>query len=245
MEKTQNGQEARLKHTFKKNYFVTTAYCYKFAKSKYFAMTRKHQSWILITLMCFATQVGSAQNNKGIFTEKFNKLVKKTKKEMEKAGHILGDAIGFEDRVNYQDDDDRLIDGTYYMPLHTTNGYQDKEAVVMRDTCRQLFAARYPKAKILHVVIPQKNWLITAVENDNKTNKGEPNIVAYNREMFVYVLAKDGNDGYIHARMRFVWTKKVGEEYRKREGLYPLWERTDVLTPQVYEELQRKQAAKP
>ena len=93
------------------------------------------------------------QDQKENFGQRFVRLGKKAVKEMEKAANGLGDAIGFDDRVNpVEDDGDSVrIGGTYYMPLYTTNLYKGSDARIYTDECRKRFKERFPEAEIKSV----------------------------------------------------------------------------------------------
>lgn len=167
------------------------------------------------------------------FGERFTRLAKKTVKEMEKAGHSLGDAIGFDDRVNPEEDADSVkIGGTYYMPLYTVNLYKGTDARVYTDQCRSMFQMKYPEAKIQTVVLPQKEWVATTVKRGNK-------VVQYLQTMYCYVLAKDGEDGYINARFSFTRVKQPGSSYKHAVGGWPKWERTDVIPMEDYVQMSK------
>ena len=84
-------------------------------------MTMKKTTIFLAFLLLGATSNMSAQQpnkKKKTFEEKVSKFVKQTKKELEQAGHELGDAIGFDDRL-YSKSDLLRVNGSYYMPLYS------------------------------------------------------------------------------------------------------------------------------
>ena len=62
----------------------------------------------------------------------------------------------------------------------------------------------------------------------------------YVKMLYCYIVAKDGEDGYINARFSFRMTKKVGKSWQNDDANWPLWERTDVLVPSVYEKLKER-----
>ena len=92
------------------------------------------------------------------FGDRFVRLGKKAVKEMEKAANGLGDAIGFEDRVDggKRAADSVKVDGSWYMPLYTVNLYKGGDLDLYRDACRQAFVAKYPSVKVVSVVVPQQ-----------------------------------------------------------------------------------------
>lgn len=185
---------------------------------------------LLATGMPAMAQTENTQQTE-TFGERFSRLAKKTVKEMEKAGHSLGDAIGFDDRVNPEEDGDSVkIGGTYYMPLYTVNLYKGTDARIYTDECRKRFAEKYPEAEIQKVVLPQKEWVSATLKRNSK-------VTAYTQTMYCYVLAKDGDDGYINARFSFTRTKTPGSTYKHASGGWPKWERTDVIPLADYQQM--------
>ena len=67
--------------------------------------------------------------------------------------------------------------------------------------------------------------------------KEHGSIVGYLQSMYCYVLAKDGNDGYINAEFTFQRYKRVGEAYEHVEGKWPGMTRVDILTPEIYDKI--------
>ena len=173
------------------------------------------------------------QDQKENFGQRFVRLGKKAVKEMEKAANGLGDAIGFEDRVNAQTSDSVKVDGSWYMPLYTVNLYKGGDLDLYRDACRQAFVAKYPSVKVVSVVVPQQEWLSDTYKKNNK-------VTGYVQTLYCYVLAKDGDDGYVNARFVFQRQKEVGRQYEHVDGRWPLWERTDVIPMATYEQLKTK-----
>ena len=54
-----------------------------------------------------------------------------------------------------------------------------------------------------------------------------------------YVLAKDGDDGYINARFSFTRVKQPGSSYKHAAGGWPKWERTDVIPMEDYVQMSK------
>ena len=65
-------------------------------------------------------------------------------------------------------------------------------------------------------------------------------MTGYVQTLYCYVLAKDGDDGYVNARFVFQRQKEVGQQYEHVDGRWPLWERTDVIPMATYEQLKAK-----
>ena len=191
---------------------------------------------MLTAAMLLAVAPLSAQNKKTGTKESFGKKVskfwKKTKKEMEDAGHELGDAIGFEDRIAREDDLVK-VDGTYYMPIYKVNQYKGADADEYCEASRKKFGARYPNADIQSVVIPQGDWISKTVKQNDK-------IKGYQQTLYCYVLARDGNDGYIYAKFVYARYKDVGGTYNPVSGMWGTWERTDVIPNATYTKLLNK-----
>lgn len=124
----------------------------------------------------------------------------------------------------------KYIDGNRYMRVYDTNLYKESDAKELQDLCRKQFAASYPQAKILSCVIPQQKW-----ENIPVRRNGD--IVSYKYRLYCYVLAKDGDDGYINVRYRFEKTKQIGHAVQKNSERWPEEVRVNALTNDVYERL--------
>ncbi|KXB85232.1 hypothetical protein HMPREF3034_00413 [Prevotella sp. DNF00663] len=195
-------------------------------------MMKKTVMGFLAALLLIGMPV-HAQNTtqKENFGKKVSKFWKKTKTTMVNAGHELGDAIGFDDRVD-KDADLKEIDGVKYMPIYTTdlfakgNPSDDKTLI---DLSTAAFKKKYPNATIVSAVVPQVEWLNTAVKEGGK-------ITGYRKRAYCYVLAKDGTDGYINARFFFMSYRKAGEKYIESSS-WPKWERTDIVPVSAYEKL--------
>lgn len=165
------------------------------------------------------------------FEEKVSKFLKKTKKNLEQAGHELGDAIGFEDRIGVKSDLVK-VNGSFYMPLYSTDLYKGEDALTYRNTCTQLFRKKYPKVNILSVAIPQKEWVLETVEKDDE-------LVGYQRTLHCFIIARDGDEGYVNAKFTYQQYRNVGQEFQNVKDWWPKWERTDFMTNSVYEQLLR------
>ena len=195
-------------------------------------MTMKKTIIFLAFLLLGATLNMSAQQpnkKKKTFEEKVSKFVKQTKKELEQAGHELGDAIGFDDRL-YSKADLLRVNGSYYMPLYSTDMYKGDSALAFRTQCTKLFRQKYPKANIQSVTIPQKEWVLETVEKGGE-------LVGYQRTLHCFIIARDGEEGYVNAKFTYRQYKNVGQEFQNVKGWWPKWERTDFMTNSVYEQL--------
>ncbi|MBS5614494.1 MAG: teichoic acid biosynthesis protein B, partial [Prevotella buccalis] len=171
----------------------------------------------------------SQDKKKEPFDKKVSKFLKKTKKELEQAGHELGDAIGFNDRIDGKSDLLK-VNGSYYMPLYSKDLYKGEDALTYRKTCTQQFRKKYPKVSIQSVAIPQKEWVLETVEKDGE-------LVGYQRTLHCFIIARDGDEGYVNAKFTFRQYKNVGQEFQNVKGWCPKWERTDFMTNSVYEQL--------
>lgn len=195
-------------------------------------MTMKKTTIFLAFLLLGATLNMSAQQpnkKKKTFEEKVSKFVKQTKKELEQAGHELGDAIGFDDRL-YSKSDLLRVNGSYYMPLYSTDMYKGDSALAFRTQCTKLFRQKYPKVSIQSVTIPQKEWVLETVEKGGE-------LVGYQRTLHCFIIARDGEEGYVNAKFTYRQYKNVGQEFQNVKGWWPKWERTDFMTNSVYEQL--------
>lgn len=186
---------------------------------------------VVVLLLGAATNVSaqSQDKKKEPFEKKVSKFWKKTKKELEQAGHELGDAIGFDDRLSGKSDLLK-VNGSFYMPLYSKDLYKGEDALTFRKTSTQLFRKKYPKVNILSVVIPQKEWVLETVEKDGE-------LVGYQRTLHCFIIARDGDEGYVNAKFTYRQYKNVGQEFQNVKGWWPKWERTDFMTNSVYEQL--------
>ena len=175
----------------------------------------------------------AVSSKKEKFSEKMSRLLKRARTSMENAGHELGDALGFEDRIDTGSADSILIEGAYYMPLYDTNLYKGSDAMVYPDESRKLFAERYPDVEMLTVCLPQKEW-ITETIRMGKT------VVGYRQTMHCFIIGKDGDDGSVNAKFTFRRHKEAGNQYKSVSGQWPLWEKTDIIPNNIYEKLKSK-----
>ena len=180
-------------------------------------------------LALFAAFTANAQmtdkpSGKGSFTERVTNLWNNTKEKVE----------GVVDQVREGIDPNglRRIKGKYYMCIYDTDMYGGSDASELKSLCRQEFSAKYPGVKIVSVVIPSSEWTTASLERNGETT-------GFVQDISCYVLAKDGSDGYVNAKFMFERQKNVGEEYEKIDVKWPLWVRTDVLTPEIYERLKK------
>ena len=195
-------------------------------------MTMKKTTIFLAFLLLGATLNMSAQQpnkKKKTFEEKVSKFVKQTKKELEQAGHELGDAIGFDDRL-YSKSDLLRVNGSYYMPLYSKDLYKGEDALTYRKACTQQFRKKYSKVSIQSVTIPQKEWVLETVEKGGE-------LVGYQRTLHCFIIARDGDEGYVNAKFTYRQYKNVGQEFQNVKGWWPKWERIDFMTNSVYEQL--------
>ena len=188
--------------------------------------------YIVVVLLLGAVTNVSAQSQdkkKEPFEEKVSKFLKKTKKELEQAGHELGDAIGFDDRIGGKSDLLK-VNGSFYMPLYSKDLYKGEDALTYRKACTQQFRKKYPKVSIQSVTIPQKEWVLETVEKGGE-------LVGYQRTLHCFIIARDGEEGYVNAKFTYRQYKNVGQEFQNVKDWWPKWERTDFMTNSVYEQL--------
>ncbi len=125
------------------------------------------------------------------------------------------------------------ISGAYYMHLYRVNLFHGEGSEAMRAECSALFAAKYPTYKLISVALPQTDWMEEAVVKDKTT-------VGYVRFMCCYILAFDGDSGYINARFIYKDYKDAGKAYVRLSEYSPKWDRSDFLSQDVYEKLLKK-----
>ncbi|MGI6233471.1 MAG: hypothetical protein ACOYJF_11610 [Prevotella sp.] len=173
-------------------------------------------------------QAQTEVNEKKNLPNTFNKIWNKTKTGVKKTGRNVGEFLGFD---TDQEEDLVEIDGVEYMPLYTHNLFYADSTRMLR-LCERDLLRRYPTAKILHTAIPQTTWTETALKKGSK-------IVAYRRHAYCYVLASDGNDGYINARYSFQCERKPGKKWVVESGQWPKFERADAIPNVHYQQLNK------
>ena len=186
----------------------------------------------ILTLACMLTlmlvpscaQMTKKDTGNGPLSERVNKFWKKTKKA------VNGVVEQVENDFANENSGLRRIAGKYYMNIYDTNVYKGEDGEALRDLCLQQFVAKYPAVKVRSCVIPQTDWLTETVETDGV-------VTGYAKTLFCYILAKDGDEGYINAKFVFERQKEVGGTFSNSRTKWPLWVRTDVLTNEVRERL--------
>ena len=167
---------------------------------------------------------------KATLGEKFSKAWKGAVESLTEAGHELGDAIGFDDRI-YNDNDAVEIGGTKYMPLYLSDVFADKsEGESLKELCRKAFAKDYPAAEIVNVSIPQPAWIENTVKRGGK-------IARYENRLYCHVLGKDGDSGYINVRYMFETRREPGKAVTHAADRWPKKLYADVMTASVYKQL--------
>lgn len=189
-------------------------------------------SLLLCSCMCTVSAQTSTSNKTESLGSKISRILNRARKSANKAGKQVGYTLDADGHLNKENDLIK-VSGLYYMPLYTVNLYQGKEAAEFRETVRKKFMEKYPQTKLQTVVIPQTDWLHEPVE------KGDV-IVGYLQTMYCYVIAQDGEEGYINAKFTFQRYREVGGEYQPLQEKWPKWERTDVLSDKVYNKLLTK-----
>ena len=199
-------------------------------------MKKMNSMVIAMALLTMALPM-NAQTNKNKQQES---LVKKgttiwnnAKKQVKQTGKDIGEKIGFDDMAAKEQDTDLIeVDGMKYMPIYNfdlfVNSHTTEDAELVR-LSREAFMKKYPNAEIMYAVVPQQDWLHTALRDGSK-------VTGYRRRAYCFVVAKDGSDGYLNARFLFSAERVAGGEYVKSNS-WPRWERTDVIPSHVYPKL--------
>lgn len=130
-------------------------------------------------------------------------------------------------------EDETKIDGTYYMPVYDTNLYNGSDAQSLKIECEKLFKAKYPNVVILSEAIPQKDWITEDVKQKKR-------VVAYQETLYCFILARDGDNGYINSLFAFQRYRKAGGVFETMKGKWPEWQRTDIVPNEVYAKLTTK-----
>lgn len=189
----------------------------------------KDKKMMMALLLVALVAPAQAQVYKDIDTppkKRLNTLLKDLEKGVKKTSKSVADWLGIDTKA-----DDTLveIDGVKYMPIYTTNLFAGN-ATEMEDACKADFAERYANATIISVVIPQEGWT-------EATLKEKKHITMYTRTAYCYVLAKDGDDGYINARYSFKQLRKPGQKWVAPIENWPKLERADAIPNKHYEQL--------
>lgn len=188
-------------------------------------MKKTHSLALAILLLLSTTAMGQTNNSSYMrdYNNSNDNFVEKTRSTM--------DGLFSSSTTSKDDDEDVVkVKGAYYMPIYNVNLYKGANASNFRSECQWLFLRRFPQAKITSSALPQTEWVSESVIQ-NKT------VVGYTQTMYCYIIAKDGNDGYINARFAYKRYKDVGKSYTPLADYWPKWERTDYLTPEVYKKL--------
>ena len=193
------------------------------------------QKLTILLIMVFGFHFGAiAQTATQTPQEKIGKAVKKSyksaRKQMNRATHMMGEALGLEPKTTDPEPDDVKMKGYYYMPIYDVNLYHGTDQKEFTEPCLQQFREKYPTLEILSCVIPQTGW----VQEDVKQNG---RVIGYGQYLLCFILARDGQDGYVNARFAFRKYKEVGGDFEPIETIWPKWERTDVIPVRIYNKL--------
>ena len=190
---------------------------------------------LLSIILSASITVASAQSKKSKKEEREKKIeefMEESRKALGDAGNAIGDFFGLDDRVDKKEDLIK-IKHVYYMPLYNVNLYKGNDAEGFRKQCSDMFSGRFPQAKVLSIALPQQQWV---KEDVVKSNVG----VGHTETMYCYIIAKDGDYGYINARFSYKRYKGAGKDYTVLEDNWPKWERTDFLKKEIYTKLKAK-----
>lgn len=198
---------------------------------------KKMNSMVMAMALLTMALPMNAQTNKNKQQESLVKKVttiwNNAKKQVKQTGKDIGEKIGFDDMAAKEQDTDLIeVDGMKYMPIYNfdlfVNSHTTEDAELVR-LSREAFMKKYPNAEIMYAVVPQQDWLHTALRDGSK-------VTGYRRRAYCFVVAKDSSDGYLNARFLFSAERVVGGEYVKSNS-WPRWERTDVIPSHVYPKL--------
>lgn len=187
---------------------------------------------VILSAIMLTAAPAMAQNTQKRETlgKKISKTWRKATKGVTDATQKLGKELGIGTGAGLGE---VKVNGTYYMNIYMTNVYHGSDGTKLRDEAASRFARRYPKAKILSCAIPQTDWATEEVEQNG-------NIVGYLQTMYCYVLAQDGEDGYINAKFTYEQYRKVGEALHPVQNKWPEWTNTDIIPEKDYWELVTK-----
>lgn len=190
-------------------------------------MNRKLWMMVMATMMVACPM--QAQEDSGI-GEAVSKVWNNTKKKVRNSTRRVKENFNINDAAA----DLREIEGHKYMQLYRQDLYKGAEATDFKEQCMMEFHRKYPEVEVMSCVIPQADWENSTIRS--ATGK----VKKYAKIMYCYILAKDGSDGFINARFSFRQLKKVGGKWKNDASNWPNWERTDVMTPDVYKQLKNE-----
>lgn len=186
----------------------------------------------ILAISLFSIASVSAQGRQTKTSKKVGAFLSRSRDVAEQTGGAISDFFGFDDRVVNKEDLIK-IKGTYYMPLYSVNLYKGTDAAEFPVQCREMFARRFPLSTIISVAMPQTQWLKEEIVKSRM-------VVGYLQTMYCFIIARDGEDGYINARFSYKMYKEAGSHYVALEDNWPKWERTDFLSQSVYAKLLTK-----
>lgn len=180
----------------------------------------------MLVFACHNAQAQSVDNEKNTLPKKVEKLWDKTKSGVKRTGRSVGEFLGFDVNGN---EDLMNIDGVDYMPIYTHH-LMDGDGSHFLAPCIADVRRRYPEAKVLHAVIPQKKWIETSIRKSGK-------ITGYKRTLYCFILASDGSEGYINAKYSYTQERNAGQKWMSNSSLAPKMERTDVIPTAHYQKI--------
>ena len=83
------------------------------------------------------------------------------------------------------------------------NDFANENSGLRRIAGKYYMNIKYPAVKVRSCVIPQTDWMTETVETNGQ-------VTGYAQTLFCYILAKDGDEGYINAKFVFERQKEVG-----------------------------------
>ncbi len=185
----------------------------------------------LLSLALLSGLTATAQNNvpayKRNYVDKKDNFVEKTRDKLEQTTEDLFSTS------NAKEDGTVKIGGAYYMHIYKVNLYKGSDGTGMKNTCTELFTKRFPSYKIISTALPQTSWMEESVVKGKTT-------VGTVRFMCCYILAYDGDSGYVNARFVYKDYKETGKNYVRLTEYSPKFDRVDYLSKDVYEKLLKK-----
>lgn len=188
---------------------------------------------MLLAALCLPAMTASAQTQKKqekkSMKENVSEAWSRVKDDVSQTSSNVASSLGF---GNGHVDEKRIY-GTYYMTIYDTNLYTGSDGQQLRLECERAFKQRYPKSVVMSVAIPQIGWLVEDI-------KEKKNVIGYRETLYCFIMARDGNDGYINAKFVFQRYRKAGDTYEPIDGKWPEWQRTDIIPNKAYSRLAKK-----
>ena len=180
----------------------------------------KKISLLIMAVLCLGVLPMSAQHTRHngeepSLKEKAQTAWQNARDKVNKTTSKIKDKLGIDDQAHIEK-------RVKYMPIYTEDEYKSHDSETLKQPCREKLLQLYPHMAIKSTVIPMEEWESTPLE-ENGSVKG------YVQTLRVYVLAKDGTDGYVNAEFTYQRFKYIGGVYNHVQDKWPECTRVDII----------------